>query len=86
MSRLALVFRCQLCHSVVPPRTAGHRLVVRRRAKHYPYRSRANVIVRRPEPGKKPKKEYRDDPGGEGQEIVQELPVCPACAAKNGRP
>ncbi len=35
---------------------------------------------------KKLKKEYRDDPGGEGQEIVQEVIVCPACAANNGQP
>jgi hypothetical protein len=75
-----------LCQCVVPPGTPSHRLVVRRRTKQYPYRSRANVLVRRPEPRKKPKKEYRDDPGGEGQEIVREVTVCPVCAAKNGRP
>jgi hypothetical protein len=37
------------------------------------------------EEGKKPKKEYRDDPGGEGQENVKEMMVCPACAAKNSQ-
>jgi hypothetical protein len=70
---------------VVPPRTPAHRLVVRRRTKQYPYRFRANVFFPRPEPGQKPKKrkkEFRDDPGGTGAEIVQELIVCPACAAK----
>lgn len=36
--------------------------------------------------GQEPKKEYRDDPGGEGQEIEKELIVCPNCAAKNGQP
>jgi hypothetical protein len=51
---------------------------VRRRTKQYPYRSRANVFIRRPEPGKKPKKEFRDDPGGTGEEIVQEVMVCAA--------
>lgn len=45
----------------------------------------ANVVVVH-EAGKKPKKEYRDDPGGEGQEIVKEVIVCPTCAAKNGQP
>jgi hypothetical protein len=34
---------------------------------------------------KKPRKEYRDDPGGEGQEIVREVRVCPGCAAKDGQ-
>jgi hypothetical protein len=55
------------------------------RAKKYPYRSMANAVVVH-EPGKKPKKQYRDDPGGDGQEIVKEVIVCPTCAAKNGQP
>ena len=79
------MFRCPLCQAVVPPRTPAHCLVVRRRTKKYPFRSRANTIVRKPDPGKKPKREYRDDPGGEGQEIVQELTVCPACAVRLGQ-
>jgi hypothetical protein len=77
------LYRCQLCQAAVPPRTPAHRLVVKRRTKQYPYRSRANVVIRKPEPGKKPKREYRDDPGGEGEEIVRELTVCPACAAQH---
>ena len=28
---------------------------------------------------------HTDDPGGEGQEVVEEVIVCPACAAKNGQ-
>jgi hypothetical protein len=79
------MFRCQLCQCVVPPRTPSQRLVVKRRGKEYPYRSRANVVVRRPATDKKPKKVYVDDPGGEGQEIVQEVIVCPACAARKGQ-
>ncbi len=79
------MFRCQLCQCVVPPRTPGHHLVLKRRSKKYPYRSRANVVVRKHTTDKKPKKEYRDDPGGEGQETVQEVIACPACAAQNGQ-
>jgi hypothetical protein len=59
-------------------------LVLKRRSRKYPYRPRANIVVRKPAPDKKPKKDFRDDPGGEGQEIVQEVIVCPKCAAKNG--
>jgi hypothetical protein len=44
----------------------------------------ANIVVVHDQ-GKKPKKEYRDDPGGDGQEIVKEVIVCPTCAAKNGQ-
>jgi hypothetical protein len=40
----------------------------------------ANVVVIH-EPGKKPKKVYRDDPGGEGHEIVKEVMVCLTCAS-----
>jgi hypothetical protein len=79
------MFRCQLCQCVVPPRTPGQQLVLKMRRKKYLYRSRANVVVVY-EAGKKPKKEYRDDPGGEGREIVKEVIVCPTCAAKTGRP
>ena len=78
------MFRCQLCQSVLPTRTPSQRLVLKRRTKQYPYRLRANVIVVT-EPRKKPKKVYRDDPGGEGHEIVKEVIVCPTCAAKNGQ-
>jgi hypothetical protein len=78
------MFRCQLCQCVVPPRTPGHRLTVEWRGKEYPYRSQANTFVRLNEKGKR-KEHHTDDPGGEGQEVVREVIVCPACAARNGR-
>jgi hypothetical protein len=79
------MYRCQLCQRVVPPRTPSQRLVLKWRSKHYPHRSRANAIVRKCATDKKRKKVYRDDPGGEGQEIFQEVTVCPDCAARNGQ-
>jgi hypothetical protein len=58
--------------------------VLKRRRKEYPCRPRANAFLRSNEAGKR--KEYpTDDPGGEGQEVVEEVIVCPACAARNGR-
>jgi hypothetical protein len=78
------MFRCQLCQSVVPPRTPCHRLALARRRKAYPFRARANALVRTSETGKR-KAYHTDDPGGQGQEVVQEVSVCPACAARNGR-
>lgn len=78
------MFRCQLCQRVVPPRTPCHHLILKRRSKEYPYRSRANSFVRINETGKR--KEYHtDDPGGRGEEVVPEVIVCPACAAQNGQ-
>ena len=77
------MFRCQMCQCVAPPRTPSHRLVLSRRGKKYPHRFKANVVRVRPT-RKVPKKEFRDDPGGEGQEIAGEVTVCPGCAARNG--
>jgi hypothetical protein len=56
------------------------------RRKKYPHRARANVVGRKRPTDKKRKKEYRDDAGEEGPEIVQEVTVCPGCAARNGQP
>src|SRR5947209_2673400 len=60
------MFRCQVCRKAVPPGTACQRLVIQTRPKKYPYRSRANRIVRLSESGKL-KEVYVDDPGGEGR-------------------
>jgi hypothetical protein len=77
------MFRCQLCQSVVPPRTPSKRLCVKRRGKEYPYRSEANTFVRTNDNHKR-KVHHTNDPGGAGQEAVQEVIVCPECAAKKG--
>jgi hypothetical protein len=78
------MFRCQLCQCVVPPRTPCKHLVLKQRSKKYPFRSRANTFIRSNESGKR--KEYHtDDPGGEGQEIVKEVIVCPDCTSQNGQ-
>jgi len=69
------MFRCQLCKCVAPPRTSPVRLVVERRKKKYPYRSHANYFTHNGH------SHWRDDPGGEGEEIVKELVVCAECAA-----
>ena len=77
------MFRCQLCQCVARPQTPSHRLVLRHRRKAYSHRSRANTFIRTNETGKR--KEYHtDDPGGEGQEVVEEVIVCPACRSSEG--
>jgi hypothetical protein len=77
------MFRCSLCSRVAPPRTPVHHLVVASRRRHYPHRSRANV-VRRWEKDRKKKEYHTDDPGGDGVEIVREVMICPECARKQG--
>jgi hypothetical protein len=72
------MFRCQLCSCVVPPRTRVRRLVLKRRTRQYPARSRVNLVVR------DGKKYHTDDPGGEGHEVAREVLVCPACARRQG--
>src|SRR5262249_53262718 len=79
------MFRCQLCQCVVPPQTPCQHLVLKRRSKAYPYRSRANTFISTNEAGKR--KEYHtDDPGGTGEEVVREVTTSPACATRTCRP
>lgn len=75
------MYRCQICSCVVPPRTPSHRIVVKQRAKKYPYRKEANRVIQVNENGKLKEKKI-DDSGGKGQEIAEEIIVCPECASK----
>ena len=81
MFRLGFVFRCQLCCKVVPSGISPQRVVVETRAKKYPFRPKANRVVRLSENGKR-KETFVDDPGGAGREVVRELIVCPPCASR----
>jgi hypothetical protein len=53
-------------------------LVVQTRSAEYPFRRKANRLVRLVK-GKRKVKET-DDPGGTGSEIVHEVTACPRCA------
>lgn len=75
------MYRCQVCGTVVPPRTPCHRVAVRMRPASYPVRSEVNRVVRLVNGRHKAK--YTDDPGGTGAEVVREVIACPRCA--NGR-
>ncbi|HRQ40762.1 MAG TPA: hypothetical protein PLD25_22830 [Chloroflexota bacterium] len=57
-------------------RTPAHRLVIATRPKSYPPRPEVNRIK------SGGKVEWKDDPGGEGVEIVKEILVCLACAGE----
>jgi len=78
----AVMFRCQKCGQVAPAGAKSERVAVSTRSKVYP--SRGQNTERRFGGGFRgrsqvPKK--LQDRGGEGREIVQELMVCPNCAA-----
>ena len=83
------MFRCDLCQSVVPAGTRSSKVVLVTRDKTYDERggggfaSRGGFRKRGPSRGSSPKKDY--DKGGEGQEIVREVSVCPKCAAEHLR-
>ena len=80
------MFKCQNCKNIVPAGTKCCKIIVIKRKKEYPYRSKVN-------PGyfyndkeqliKSDKwKDRTDDKGGIGAEIAKELFMCPECAAK----
>jgi hypothetical protein len=76
------MFRCQKCGQVAPAGAKSERVAVSTRARVYPSRGQSperrfgGGFRGRPQVPKK-----QQDRGGEGREIVQELMVCPKCAA-----
>jgi hypothetical protein len=72
------MFVCQLCSSVLPPRTPAQRLVRSRRPTQYALRREVNLVRR------DGKKKHTDDPGGSGSEVAREVLVCPGCARRHG--
>jgi hypothetical protein len=78
------MYRCEICGTVVPPRTPCHRVVVQTRPARYPRRSEVNRVVYRV--NGRWKEKYTDDPGGNGVQIVREVTACPGCANAQGGP
>jgi hypothetical protein len=87
------MFRCQICHCVVAARTAAIRVILETRPKRYPLRPKQYLPPPDPKKrkGKKQKrlktmppldkrKDWLDDPGGNGLEIVREVLACASCA------
>jgi hypothetical protein len=77
------MFRCDICDKVVPPGTPARHVIAETRDKHYPRRPGAHQAVLLTRNGRRKSKQV-DDPGGNGEEIVEELLVCPACAREHG--
>lgn len=68
------MFPCGICLRTTEPGEKATRLVVKTRTVIYPKIFDAHQFRM------EGKKEIRDDPGGRGIEIVQEVTACPACA------
>ena len=74
------MFRCHFCQQITPPKTTRHNVVIEVREKRYSSRQR--------EQRRGGGRNFRDredsvqDRGGQGVEIMKEVPACPACAAK----
>ena len=79
------MFRCELCHTVVPPRQRATKVVLATRQRVYASRG----TERRERPGRPPRgripqrKEPEYDKGGVGTEIVREAMACPKCAEEH---
>ena len=65
------MFRCGLCKDPSNCKEKAVRVVIERREKEYPFRKDANIIPLKAENGRT-YYEWKDDPGGQGTEIVKE--------------
>ena len=75
------MFRCYFCQQITPPKTTRHNVVIEVREKRYSSRQRER---RRGGGGRdfRDRDDFVQDRGGQGVEIMKEVPSCPACAAK----
>ena len=79
------MYRCDLCVAVAPPRSPSARVILERRERRYPFRTKAHPLPKKLRRRFKDPDEYRkDDPGGLGWEIMKEAIACVAYAAAGG--
>jgi hypothetical protein len=67
------MYVCHFCKQTTSPNIPTTRITIETRARSYP--ARANLVSR----GRR--KDFANDPGGQGREIVREAIACPSCAA-----
>ncbi len=70
------MYKCEICEKIAPPSVPSVKLTVKTRNTNYPHRTKVNKfkITGR--------KKIRDDAGGSGSQIVNEITVCPDCASQ----
>jgi hypothetical protein len=73
------MYRCDSCGRLAAPRVRSHRVVIETRDVIHPRRPNAQPV-----PGK-PRKLWRDDPGGTGTQVVREIACCPGCLRAHRR-
>lgn len=78
------MYKCQICGVVVPEGIPANHVVLETRKREYPRRTK--VFLKKSTEKKRrrrkpdPDKDYVDDPGGTGFEIVRQAMACKACA------
>lgn len=73
------MYKCHFCKKSVPPRTPCSKVVTRVKMFNHPFRPRVQKRWTVDKSGRN-KIEWRDDQGGTGVQIVQEVESCPDCA------
>jgi hypothetical protein len=76
------MYVCQICQKVTPPHTPSNRIITETRPRRYLRRSKANRVPGIRKSRRKDDDSRKDDPGGDGYEIVREIIVCPACVQR----
>lgn len=74
------MFTCNFCKQTVKAGTACKMVTVARRWFQHPYRQKVNKLLVIEE-GRR-KKEWIDDPGGEGYQITREVKACMECSVR----
>ena len=74
------MYQCQRCNNTVP--AGSKRILIVSEQRHQTFPRRANSQRRK---GKRRRKDWNDDPGGEGNQIVHTLAVCKSCLVEGER-
>lgn len=81
------MYRCQICGAVVPEGIPANNVVLETRPRVYPFRPKVFLKKRTEQKRRRrkpdPDKDYVDDPGGTGFEIVRQVMACKACAEQS---
>ena len=73
------MYRCELCGALSKPGQRAIHIIVKTRPVSYPARANSQAPVKRNDRTKR--KRWRSDPGGTGNEIVDQALVCRVCAS-----
>jgi len=70
------MYRCESCQQSVGPSIPSHLVTVATRWVEFPFRQKVHFV------GHALREKWRDDPGGEGPQVVRQQRLCPTCAKR----